>query len=89
MRYVDIDFAIPIALLVASIVGVMLVRVAAARGERLARARTERLIEEHGGAAHYRDGMRDSGRASTPFGNEGDGGSAAGASPAGEDAGGA
>lgn len=63
MSYVNIDFAIPIALLIASIVGVMLVRVAAARGERAARARTQRLIERYGGAAHH-DGMRDPDRAS-------------------------
>lgn len=89
MRYVDIDFAIPIALLVASIVGAVLLRVAAARGERLARARTERLIEEHGGAAHHEEGMRDSDRASTHFDIEGDGGAGARASVAGDDTGGA
>jgi hypothetical protein len=47
MAYVHIDFAIPIGLLGASIVGVMLVRLAAARGARAARERTRRLIEEH------------------------------------------
>lgn len=65
MSYVNIDFAVPIALLVASIVGVMLVRVAVARGERAARVRTERLIERFGGAVHHTDGMRDRDRAST------------------------
>ncbi|MCZ7682150.1 MAG: hypothetical protein M5U28_26505 [Sandaracinaceae bacterium] len=64
MRYVDIDFAIPIALLIGSLVGVLLLRAAAARGVRAAKARTERLIEEHGGVAHRGDGMRDPDRAS-------------------------
>ncbi len=69
MRYVDIDFAIPIALLVASIGAVFVLRLAAARGQRAARARTERLIEEHGGAEADEPtprgvGMRDLDRAS-------------------------
>jgi hypothetical protein len=55
VAYVHIDFAIPIGLLGASIVGVMLVRLAAARGERAAKERTRRLIERHGGGAHDRD----------------------------------
>jgi hypothetical protein len=44
MAHLDIDFVIPMALLFASIVGVMLVRVAAARGERAAKERARRAI---------------------------------------------
>jgi heme exporter protein D len=48
MAYLDIDFVIPIALLAASIVGVVVVRTAILRGERIARERTQKLIERHG-----------------------------------------
>jgi hypothetical protein len=47
LAYLDVDFVLPIAVLAASIVGVVLVRLAAARGERAARIRTERLIQRH------------------------------------------
>ena len=57
MAYLDIDFVIPIALLAASIVGVVLVRMAILRGEKVARDRTQKLIERHG--------MSDAERAST------------------------
>jgi hypothetical protein len=46
VAHVDIDFTIPIALLGASMVGVMLVRLAAVRGEQAGRERTRRLIEQ-------------------------------------------
>jgi len=56
MAHLDVDFTIPIALLVSSLIGVVLVRLAVQRGERAAKARTRRLIQRHG--------MRATGRAS-------------------------
>lgn len=48
MAYLDVDFGIPMAILAASIAGTILVRIAAAVGERRARERTLRLIGEIG-----------------------------------------
>lgn len=48
MAHLNIDFIIPMTLLFASIVGVMLVRFAAARGERAAKERARRWIAELG-----------------------------------------
>ena len=62
LAYIDIDFGIPIALLAASIVGVVLVRVAAARGLNAAKVRTRQLIQRFDAAG---GGMRDDDRAST------------------------
>jgi hypothetical protein len=49
LAYLDIDFTIPISVIAASIVGVVIVRWAAARGRRLAKARTQRLLSRYGG----------------------------------------
>lgn len=48
MGYLDIDFTAPIALLVGAIAGVMIVRMTVARGDRLAKERTQRLLRDHG-----------------------------------------
>jgi len=48
MAYLDVDFSIPIALSIASIVGVVFVRLAVSLGEKRAEDRTRRLIEENG-----------------------------------------
>ncbi|HJL14337.1 MAG TPA: hypothetical protein RMH99_01705 [Sandaracinaceae bacterium LLY-WYZ-13_1] len=68
MAYLDIDFSIPIALLVAAILGVVLVRHAVSRGERHARERTRRLIERHvnGRRGHPADEMDGPRGASAP-----------------------
>ncbi len=63
MAYLSVDYVFPIALLVAAILGVVLVRLAAARGERAAKLRTARLIEQYAASVPRpqgeRDGMRD------------------------------
>lgn len=56
MAHLDVDFTLPIALLVSSLIAVVLVRLAVQRGEKAAEARTRRLIRRHG--------MRAMGRAS-------------------------
>lgn len=70
MAHLDVDLSIPIALLVASIVGVLLVRHAISRGERRAKERTRRLIERYGIESHGRsdagDEMPEPARASNP-----------------------
>ncbi len=67
MAYVDIELAIPIALLAASIVGVVLVRFAAGRGERAGKERARRLIDDIGVDAGGTEegGMRERESAST------------------------
>lgn len=71
MAHLEIDFIIPIALLAASLVGVMLVRIAAQRGERAAKKRARRLIDELGSGADdgvmtgHAGGMRGQDSAST------------------------
>jgi hypothetical protein len=70
MAHLDIDFVIPMTLLFASIVGVMLVRFAAARGERAAKERARRSIAELGleparAIEPDETGMREGGSASS------------------------
>ena len=72
MAHLDIDFVIPMTLLFTSIVGVMLVRFAADRGERAAKERARRAIAKLGlepTSAVERTGdeagMRDGGSASS------------------------
>lgn len=69
MAHLNIDFVIPMTLLFASIVGVMLVRYAAARGERAAKERARRSIAalglEPGALEPNEAGMREGGSASS------------------------
>jgi hypothetical protein len=70
MAHLDIDFVIPMTLLFASIVGVMLVRYAAARGERAAKERARRSIaalglEPASALEPGEAGMREGGSASS------------------------
>jgi len=48
MGHLDIDFTLPIILLLGAILGVVIVRMSVARGDRLARERTQKLIRDHG-----------------------------------------
>lgn len=48
MAHLEINFVVPIALLGASLLGVLLVRFAAEHGERAAKKRARRLIDELG-----------------------------------------
>ncbi|MCB9591439.1 MAG: hypothetical protein H6719_01795 [Sandaracinaceae bacterium] len=47
MAHLDLDFTIPIVLLVSALVGVILVRSLSAHGDKRAAARTQRLLREH------------------------------------------
>jgi len=47
MSNLQLDFTLPIALLVSAILGVVLVRWLMIHGERRAAARTQRLLREH------------------------------------------